>query len=99
MLFFLTNTLMGRQRGNMGICYGLSGSSSSCPVYYQVDSLFMRCSLVPAQREGPGFDSGLDLDWVSSSPVTTGMDTVGGLEGEKRDYQHFLGFLCYQGDV
>lgn len=59
----------------------------------------MLCSLVPAQREGPGFDSRLDLNWVSSCPVTTGMDTMGGLEGEKRDYHHFLGCLSYQGDV
>lgn len=53
----------------------------------------MLCSSDLAQQEGPGVDSRLVLDWVSSCPVTTGMDTVGGLEGEKRDYHHFLGFL------
>lgn len=38
--------------------------------------------LLPAQQGGPGFDSSLDLDWVSSCPVTTGMGTMAGLEGE-----------------
>lgn len=48
--------------------------SEMFPVCFKVFEVAKQLA-VTAQQEGSGFDSSLSLDWVSSYPATTGMDT------------------------